>query len=63
MLKTKNLGSRFGDTRNVGFDKRSEQLSENEYVEMSQKFSTLTDGKKLLVVQERGPKEAEEEIE
>lgn len=44
MLKTKNIHSRFTD-KNVGFDKRSDQYSENEYVELSQKFSTLTDGK------------------
>lgn len=31
--------------KNLGFDKRSDHFSENEYVELSQKFSTLTDGK------------------
>lgn len=46
MVKTKNnVGSRFTDTKNMGFDKRSDQYSDNEYVELSQKFSTLTDGK------------------
>ena len=46
-MKTKNFCSRFTDTKNGGFDKRSDHFSENEYVELSQKFSTLTDGKFL----------------
>jgi hypothetical protein len=46
MMKTKlNMGSRFTDTKNMGFDKPSDNCSDNEYVELSQKFSTLTDGK------------------
>ena len=45
MLKTKNFVSRFTDTKNGNFDKRSDNFSDNEYVELSQKFSTLTDGK------------------
>ena len=46
MVKTKNnMGSRFTDTKNMGFDKRSDHYSDNDYVELSQKFSTLTDGK------------------
>jgi hypothetical protein len=47
MLKTKlNTAKHFSDTKNMGFDKRSsDHYSDNEYVELSQKFSTLTDGK------------------
>ena len=45
MIKTKNFGNRFTDTKNMGFDKPSDHYSENEYVELSQKFSTITDGK------------------
>jgi hypothetical protein len=29
MVKTKNFGSRFTDTKNMGFDKRSDHFSEN----------------------------------
>lgn len=56
MLKTKNFGSRFTDTKNMGFDKRSDNCSDNQYIELSQKFSTLTDGKffKNLLVNHEG---------
>lgn len=67
MLKTKNFGSRFTDTKNMGFDKPSEQFSENEYVQLSQKFSTLTDGKffknELGMNNQGEPKNEEDQIE
>lgn len=44
MFKTKNnLGTKFSETKHP--DRRSDNYSDSEYVELSQKFSTLTDGK------------------
>lgn len=47
MIKTKlNTAKHFSDTKNLGFDKRSsDHYSDSQYVQLSQKFSTLTDGK------------------
>lgn len=35
----------FTESISKGFDRRSDHYSESEYIELSQKFSTLTDGK------------------
>lgn len=35
----------FTSSISKGFDRRSDHYSESEYIELSQKFSTLTDGK------------------
>lgn len=43
LFKTKNnLASRFNDSNNKGFDHKSDHYSDSDYVELSQKFSTLT---------------------
>jgi hypothetical protein len=44
MFKTKNnLGSKFSETKHP--DRKSDHYSDSEYIELSQKFTTLTDGK------------------
>lgn len=35
----------FASSISKGFDRKSDHYSESEYIELSQKFSTLTDGK------------------
>lgn len=46
LFNTKNnLVNKFNESKNKGFDKRSEIYSDSDYVELSQKFSTVTDGK------------------
>ena len=46
MFQTKNnLAKKLTETKNKGFDLKSENYSDSEYAEMSQKFSTLSDGK------------------
>lgn len=46
MFKTKNnLAKKLAETRNKGFDIKSDNYSDSEYAEMSQKFSTVSDGK------------------
>lgn len=47
MIKTKlNTAKHFSDTKHLAFDKRSsDHYSDSQYVQLSQKFSTLTDGK------------------
>lgn len=46
LFKTKNnLVSKFNESKNRGFDRKSDHYSDSQYVQLSQKFSTLTDGK------------------
>lgn len=44
MFKTKN-NEQSKEGKNKGFDRKSDHYSDSEYIELSQKFSTLTDGK------------------
>ena len=47
LYKPQGYSSKFIETRNQKFGGCSEQYSDSEYVELSQKFSTLTEGKFL----------------
>lgn len=69
MFKHSNANAKFSETKNQRFEGRSDQYSDSEYVELSQKFSTLTDGKffrhELLCQhpEPEGRREEEDEIE
>lgn len=39
------MKNEFTSSISKGFDRKSDHYSESEYIELSQKFSTLTDGK------------------
>ncbi len=39
------MNNEFTSSISKGFDRKSDHYSESEYIELSQKFSTLTDGK------------------
>lgn len=46
LFKTKNnLASKFNESKNKGFDRKSDICSDSDYIELSNKFSTVTDGK------------------
>ena len=45
MFKTKNNLAKFNESKNKGFGGKSDHYSDSEYIELSQKFSTVTDGK------------------
>ena len=36
---------KFNESKNKGFDRKSDHCSDSDYIELSHKFSTVTDGK------------------
>lgn len=67
MFKPSHPNGKFSETKNQRFEGRSDQYSDSEYVELSQKFSTLTDGKffrnELVCNLDPQPRREEEEDE